>query len=129
MTDNSTPDRGTTPRRIRWPAVVVGGLALVLAGTTPAHAKGFGGFLAGLNGVLTAPADPVRHVISPPEDFDEVPVPEVSGRVLGIFSGTLLAGYRAATGALDIALTPLWVIPTLSPEPGIKLIPGSDERD
>lgn len=112
---------------IRALSVALG--ALVLAGASPASAKGCGGFLAGLNGVLTAPADPIRHIVFPPEDFDEVPVPAVSGRLLGIFSGTLLAGYRAATGALDIALTPLWVMPTLSPEPGIVLIPGSGDRD
>ena len=104
-------------------------LALISLGAmaaTPAQARGLEGFLAGLNGVITAPADPVSHVIQPLEDFVEVPGYPFTGRVLGLVSGTLLAAYRTTAGLLDIALTPLWVVPTLSPEARFEIIPLPD---
>jgi hypothetical protein len=52
----------------------------------------------------------------------EVPGYPVTGSLLGIVSGTLLGAYRIATGAADIAFTPLWVVPTLSPEARIELL-------
>jgi hypothetical protein len=98
-------------------------LSLGAMAATPAQARGLSGFLTGVNGVLTAPADPVSHVLQPLEDFAEVPGYPVTGRVLGIVSGTLLAAYRTAAGLLDVAFTPLWVVPTLSPDARFEIIP------
>src|SRR6185503_19817156 len=91
-------------------------LAIGLAAPGVAPAAGLEGLAAGVNGLLTAPADPIAYLIEPPEYFDEVPLPQLSGRVLGVVSGTMLAAKRAGLDVLDIALTPLWVVPTLSPE-------------
>jgi hypothetical protein len=108
-------------RRVMLAVIVWIGLAAL-----PVQARGIDGLLRGLNGIVTAPADLVSHVVSPPEDYDEIPAPELSGRVLGVFSGSILGAYRALTGALDVALTPLWVIPNLSPEPRYDLVPYYD---
>lgn len=91
-------------------------LLLALTFAAPARAEGMNNFYAGLNGMLTAPADPVMHVISPPEAFEELPFHPVTGRIVGVGSGTLMGFYRAAIGATDLAFTPFWVFPTLSPE-------------
>ena len=102
----------------RWVAAALAVGVLALA--SPASAKGLEGFLVGLNGVLTGPLDPFRHAITPPREFGDVPGNPASAHVLGVVSGTLLGSYRIVTGILDIALTPLLVIPNLSPEPQIE---------
>ena len=89
-------------------------LASLLAG--PAQGEGFNNFMAGLNGVITAPADPVMAVIEPPEDFEGLPAAAYTGRFLGFFVGVVQMIHRMGMGVVDIALTPLWVMPTLSPE-------------
>lgn len=89
-------------------------LALVAAGA--AHAEGFNNFLAGLNGVVTAPPEPVMHVIDPPETLRELPGGMWVARPLGLLTGTGQLIYQTMMGALDIAFTPFWVMPTLSPE-------------
>ena len=106
-------------------------LALSLASGTPAEARGLSGLLIGVNGILTAPADPFRHVLFPLEDYVDFPGFPYTARALGLVSGSLLAGYRAFMGGVDIALTPLWIVPTLSPEPKIELFiiePPEDDR-
>ncbi len=40
----------------------------------------------------------------------------MTGRIFGLFSGTALGVYRIFMGATDIALSPLWVFPAMSPE-------------
>jgi hypothetical protein len=91
--------------------------AVLLAAAPAAHAAGWNGFWVGLNGVLTAPADPVLGFADPPASFQELPMQEVSGRILGLVQGSLLGAYRAASGLVDIVATSLWVVPTISPPP------------
>ena len=94
--------------------LALGGMVLSAG---PAQANGVNNLIGGLQGIIQAPADPVIHIVMPPEDFiDELPVGQVSGRILGVFSGTLLGVYRVVMGATDIVLSPLWVFPMMSPE-------------
>ena len=101
-------------------AVLASGL---LAVPTSARAEGFNGLMAGVNGLLTFPVDPIAELIVPSNDFDELPAPAVLGRVVGFLAGTLRGVSRAGWGTLDVALTPLWVVPTLSPKARFEIIP------
>jgi hypothetical protein len=74
---------------------------------------------AGLNGLVTAPADPVALTV----DGDEVFGSPVGGRVLGFGAGSLQAIYRAVMGVSDIALAIVPAMPMLSPVPRYKLLP------
>lgn len=92
-------------------------LGVAMLWAAPAQANGWNNFRAGLQGIIQFPADPAIHIVTPPEDFiDELPAGQVTGRILGIFSGTALGVYRVAMGATDIVLSPLWIFPTMSPE-------------
>jgi hypothetical protein len=99
-------------------------LLLAIATATPARAEGFRSLAAGVNGLLTFPADPILGVIFPPEKVEDMPGYVVTGRIYGLFGGTLLAGYRVMGAVYDIAFFPFWVIPTFSPPAKIGLIPG-----
>ena len=80
--------------------------------------------LAGLNGLVTSPADPVMAAIHPLEEFDELWGAPVTPHVVGFFQGTFLMVLRATMGAADVAFFPFWVFPTLSPEARYEIIPG-----
>jgi hypothetical protein len=83
-------------------------------------------FLTGLNGVVTAPADPPMAAVEPPKALDK------AGYVrhpLGFASGILLMGYRTFTGAVDFTLAPFPKLPVLSPVPRYQLIPGFEHED
>lgn len=80
-------------------------------------------FLTGLNSVITAPADPVMNVVTPPEEYESLPVGAVSGRFFGFFQGAILLAYRTGMGALDMVLAPIPIV-ILSPEPRYQPIPG-----
>lgn len=81
-------------------------------------------FLAGVNGIITWPADPVMLAIEPTDDMRGLPGGVVTGPVVGFFAGTLQGVFRLFTGTLDIALAPLTFFPMFSLEPRYKLIPG-----
>ena len=105
-------------------SVAVVACALTLLVSTAAHGEGFNNLFAGLNGlanVLLAP-DPLIGIMEPPEEFEDVPLPQVTGRVLGFGAGMVMMGYRATMAVLDIVLVPFWVFPTLSPEPRFEMI-------
>jgi hypothetical protein len=96
----------------------------MLAVTSPAHAEGWNNLKAGVNGILTFPADPVALTITPPEKLEDMPGYPVTGRVVGLVAGTLLGGFRLLAGVYDVGTFPFWVLPTFSPEPRFELIPG-----
>jgi hypothetical protein len=81
-------------------------------------------FLAGVNGVITWPADPVMLAIQPTDPMRAMPGGVVTGHVVGFFAGTLQGLFRVFGGTLDIALCPLTFFPMFSIEPRYKLIPG-----
>ena len=100
----------------RWTAFLALLVSMTLA--TPAIAGGLDSPKAGLTSVAQAPADVFWHVILPPEDFiDELPLGQVTGRMLGVFSGPLLAAHRLTMGLTDLVFTPFWVLPVMSPAP------------
>lgn len=74
---------------------------------------------AGLNGLVTFPADPVMLTV----EGDEVFGSPVSGRVLGFGAGIMQGIYRAVMGVSDIALAIVPTMPMLSPVPRFKLLP------
>jgi len=82
--------------------------------------------LTGLNGVLTAPADPPMAAIEPPEALDDA---SYARHPLGFASGLLLMSYRTFTGALDFGLAIFPKLPVLSPVPRYHVIPGFEHED
>jgi hypothetical protein len=86
-------------------------------------------FLAGVNGVITWPADPVMLTIQPTDAMRGMPGGVVTGHVVGFFAGTLQGVFRLFTGTLDIALCPLTFFPMFSIEPRYKLIPGWEHAE
>jgi len=80
--------------------------------------------LAGLNGLATSPADPVMSAVDPPDEFEDMWGAPVTSHTVGFFQGTFLMIYRATMGLADIAFSPFWVFPTLSPEGRYEIIPG-----
>jgi hypothetical protein len=104
--------------------LVAAALALALTyPALPARADGFNSLFAGINGLLTFPADPIVDVIEVSEDLQDLPLREVTGRVIGVFLGSGVGLYRATFAAADVLLFPLWVVPTLSPEAKFEIIP------
>ncbi len=89
---------------------------LLLASGT-AHAEGMNSLYAAINGIVYAPTDPVMFVIFPPEDYEELPLHQVTGRVLGLPTGVLMMSYRLFMAAGDLVFFPFWVFPVFSPEP------------
>jgi len=99
-------------------------LLIMLSLAGQAKAEGLNNLYAGINGLLSFFADPFVMVVIPPEDFEELPAHKVTGRILSIPAGTLLSAYRVMMGAFDVAFTPFWVFPTMSPEPRWETIQG-----
>lgn len=86
-------------------------------------------FLIGVNSLLTFPADPVLGVVTPREEFDELPAAPVSKRVVGLLQGTLLAGYRVGMGTLDMAMCWITSGKMLSPKPQFRVFPGIEHTE
>jgi hypothetical protein len=82
--------------------------------------------LTGLNGLLTAPADPPMAAVHPPEALEKA---SYARRPLGFASGILLMGYRVLTGAVDLGFALVPKMPVTSPVPRYKLIPGFEHED
>jgi hypothetical protein len=89
-----------------------------------AHAEGVNNLLAGINGLAVFAWDPPRLAYEPPEDFDEMWGAPVTSHVVGFFAGTVMMGYRATMGVLDVALFPFWIFPTLSPDSELQIFPS-----
>ena len=104
---------------MRRPAVLAACLLVLGPG---ASAEGVNNLLAGVNGLATFAADPVMGVVEPPEDFQDLPGAQVTGRIAGLGAGTVMCAYRGTMAMLDIVFFPFWVFPTLSPEPRWELI-------
>lgn len=76
--------------------------------------------VAGVNGILTFPADPVMFAVDGDEVFDGwwAPAAHVTGFFAGVFQGT----YRVVMGALDFAFFPIPKMPMLSPVQRYKVL-------
>jgi hypothetical protein len=99
-----------------WRGIAATLVLFVLTAGTSADARGINNLMAGINGLVTFPTDPIWSAADPPDAFEGMVGSPVTPHVVGFFQGTMLMVYRAAMGALDIALFPFWVFPTLSPE-------------
>jgi hypothetical protein len=82
--------------------------------------------LTGLNGLATAPADPVMAAVEPPKAFAKA---GYLRRPLGFGSGVLLMLYRAFSGVVDLGMAVLPELPVVSPVPRYKLVPGFEHDD
>jgi len=111
-----------------WRSIAAALVVGLLSSPASLRAEGFNSLLAGINGVLTAPADIVHETIEPPSLFEELPAAPVSTHFLGVFAGIFAAIDRIGWGVLDIALSPVWIAPTLSPEPVVEIIPFYEVR-
>jgi hypothetical protein len=82
--------------------------------------------LTGLNGFLTAPADPVAATLEPPKALEKAGYVR---RPLAFASGLLLMCYRSFSGLVDLGFAPIPTLPVVSPVPRYKLIPGFVHED
>jgi hypothetical protein len=114
-----------TRMRTKRQLAAVAALLVLTSGAT-AHAEGLNNLAAGFNGLLTFPFDPAIFAAEPPEAFEEMAGAPYTSGLLGFFAGILMMPYRATMGALDVALFPFWVFPTLSPEAKINLFEKTD---
>ena len=73
--------------------------------------------LAGWQGVALGPVDPFAFALDPPEGFEDLPFSVVSAPFMGFVSGIFMGAFRIGMGVLDLAFSPLYVFPVLSPEP------------
>ncbi len=89
---------------------------LLLASGT-ARAEGMNNLYAAINGIVYAPTDPVTYMIFPPEDYEELPLHQLTSRVVGLPTGVLMMGYRLFMAAGDLVFFPFWVFQVYSPEP------------
>jgi hypothetical protein len=112
-------------RRTRTWLAIFSALIVLLTGTA-ATAEGVNNLMAGINGLLTAPVDPMLYAAEPPEAFEDMGGAPVTTTTFGFLSGVLMLPYRAVMGALDIAFFPFWFFPTLSPEAKFDLFPNYD---
>ena len=97
-------------------------LCLLLA-TSSARAEGMNNLYAAVNGLVYAPADPFMLTIFPPEDYEELPLHQVTSRIVGLPTGVLMMAYRLFMAAGDLVLFPFWVFEVFSPEPAWTMIP------
>lgn len=96
----------------------------LLVVASPARAEGWNNLLAGINGLIAAPLDPVLMFVDPPENMEELPGVPVTNRIVGLGAGVLMMVYRVGVAVLDIVLFPFWVFETFSPEPPFPAIPN-----
>ena len=86
-------------------------------------------YLMGVNSLITAPADPVMSTVSPPEEFDELPLAAGTKYPAGLVAGTMLSVYRIGMGAMDILFAPLTPMRMLSPEPRYMIFPDVEHEE
>jgi hypothetical protein len=83
----------------------------------------------GLNGVLTAPADPVLFSLEGDEVFADLWMPAVTGRVMGFFAGLCQMPYRAMMGAFDAAFAWAPYLTPVSPVPRFEILFWAEHPD
>lgn len=99
-------------------------LGLVVGLSGPASAGFLNDAATGLNGVVTAVADPLVGLVQGDDRFAVPVVAPVTNRLVGLLTGTLTGVNRLVRGAVDLPLAVLPVGP-LSPEPRFVVVPGT----
>ncbi len=100
-------------------------LLSVPAAAQAAKGKIYQNLIGAANNLITFPAEPIMHIIEPPNDFEEMPGAVVTSRFMGLFSGTAMMIYRVTGAVYDIVVAPFYIFPVLSPEPRWEIIPGA----
>lgn len=91
------------------------------------YARGVGtSALTGINGIVTAPADPVAAAIAPPKALAKAGHARFP---LGFCAGLLQMLYRTLQGSVDLGLAVVPGMPIVSPVPRYKLVPGFTHED
>ena len=75
----------------------------------------------GLNGMLTAIADPLHGLI----EGSGVTDTPLASNLIGLVSGTFTAGARFIAGGTDVLTAFIPETPNLSPKPRYSLVPGT----
>ncbi|MBW2269834.1 MAG: hypothetical protein JRH16_14775 [Deltaproteobacteria bacterium] len=83
----------------------------------------------GLNGILTAPADPLMFAIDGDEVFESLPSAEYTGRGVGFFAGLFQMPYRLLMGSFDLAFAWMPYLYMQSPVPRFTLLPWLEHDD
>lgn len=113
--------RGRAARRAG--SALLFALALVGAWLPAAGARAdLNSFFAGLNGLLTFPADPVMDAMQPSAQIQGLPG-KYTENAVGFAGGILFGVYRAWMGSVDVVLSPFWIFPTVSPPAHWNLFP------
>ena len=86
-------------------------------------------FLAGVNGVITWPADPVMLAMKPTDEMRSMPGGVVTGPVTGFFAGTLLGVYRLVDGHPGHRALPAELLPDVQPRAPLSGDPGLGARE
>ena len=73
--------------------------------------------LMGVTSLATFPGDPPMEFAFPQDEWDDLPLSIVTGRVVGLCQGVLLSTYRAGMGTMDLVFAPVTPLRMLSPEP------------
>ena len=102
--------------------------SLVALVGTPAHAD-LENLKAGINSMITAPADPIMSTVSPDTEFNKLPFASVTKWPVGFGQGSILMFYRATTGVLDILFAAATPMRMLSPEPRYLLFPNAEHDE
>ena len=96
----------------------------ILSAASDVRAEGMNNLYAAINGIVVAPTDPIHWVIVPPEDYEELPFHQVTGRIVALPAGVLMMGFRLFMAVGDLVAWPFWVFEVFSPEPELfQLIP------
>jgi hypothetical protein len=112
-------------------ALLFGTILALVAFATPAVADQYDDYFeatvtnatAGVENLLTAPLAPFIFAFVGDDEFD-LPLEEVSSRVVGLVTGTVAGVFTLVTGAVDLVFAPVAGpigIPSVSPEPIIDL--------
>lgn len=83
----------------------------------------------GLNGVLTAPADPVFFAMEGSEVFSTFPAAKFTGPVVGVFAGVAQMTYRVFTGVFDVTFSWVPFLYMQSPVPRVDLVPWAEHDE
>ncbi len=83
----------------------------------------------GLNGLLTAPADPVYFAMEGSEVFSKLPAAKFTGPVVGVFAGVAQMTYRVFTGTFDLAFSWVPYLYMQSPTPRVNVLPWAEHDE
>ena len=121
--DESAPSTTENPNRPRRPASDQ-------PNSVEEWAKDMGNRASiGLNGIITAPADPVYFAMEGSEVFSKLPAAKFTGPVVGVFAGVAQMTYRIFTGTFDLAFAWVPYLYMQSPPPRIDVLPWAEHDE